>query len=71
MGFSLEWMAVKNGTRDSVLSALGLRGTGQREQIPESDLTGASLPAGWYMVVSNHGKMDMWFAAIFRKCNEI
>lgn len=55
MGFSLEWLAVKNGTRDSVLATLGLRGTEQREEIPESDLTGTSLPGGWYMIVSNHG----------------
>jgi hypothetical protein len=55
MGFSLEWLAVKNGKRDSVLASLGLRGTGRREEIPESDLTGTSLPGGWYMIVSNHG----------------
>jgi hypothetical protein len=55
MGFSLEWLAVKNGARDSVIAPLGLRATGQREEIPESDLTGTSLPGGWYMIVSNHG----------------
>jgi hypothetical protein len=55
MGFSLEWIAVKGGTRDAVLSRLALRGTGRWEDIPESDLTGASLPAGWYLVVSDHG----------------
>ena len=55
MGFSLEWIAVKGSERNSVLNTLGLRGTGERQEIPESDITGANLPAGWYMVVANHG----------------
>ncbi len=59
MGFSLEWLAVKNGKKDSVLASLGLRGTERFEGIPESDLTGASLPAGWYMIVSNRGSLAL------------
>lgn len=59
MGFSLEWMAVKGGTRESVLDALGLRGTGEREEIPEAELTGAALPAGWYLLVANHSRLPL------------
>jgi hypothetical protein len=53
MGFSFSSVAVKGGTRESVLPILGLRGTEAREEIPESDLTGASLPSGWYLVTAN------------------
>src|SRR5437867_3174852 len=53
MGASVSWLAVRGGTREAVLAALGLRGTGSFEEIPESALTGAALPSGWYIVVSN------------------
>jgi hypothetical protein len=53
MGFSLSWAAVRGGTPQSVHEALSLRSTGTREEIPESDITGAELPGGWYLVVSN------------------
>ncbi len=53
MGFSMSWAAVRGGTPQAVHGALALRGTGKREEIPESDITGAELPGGWYMVASN------------------
>jgi hypothetical protein len=55
MGFSFTSVAVKGGTRDAVLATMGLRGTGTFEEIPESDITGASLPSGWYLVTANRG----------------
>src|SRR2546430_2051623 len=55
MGVSLSWLAVKGGTRELVLGALGLRGTGTCEEIPESDITGVELPTGWYLIVANRG----------------
>jgi hypothetical protein len=36
-----------------VCSALGRRATGKREELPESKVTGAALPAGWYTILSN------------------
>src|SRR5262245_28060817 len=54
MGFALAWLAIRGSNRDEVLSTMGLLGTGQHEEIPESDLVGASLPNGWYLVVANH-----------------
>ena len=55
MGFSFTSLAVRGGTRDAVLATLGLRGTNTHEEIPESDITGASLPSGWYLVTANRG----------------
>jgi hypothetical protein len=55
MGFSFTSVAVKGGTRDAVLATMGLRGTNTFEEIPESDITGASLPSGWYLVTANRG----------------
>ena len=56
MGFSLSWLAIKGASRQTALSALGLRGTETFEELPESALTGVLLPTGWYMVVSNRGE---------------
>jgi hypothetical protein len=36
-----------------VLEALGLRGTGTREEIAESPIVGAELPSGWYLIVTH------------------
>jgi hypothetical protein len=52
MGWSLSWVAVNGVTPQAVQSALALRGTGSREEFPESDITGTMLPGGWYLVVS-------------------
>jgi hypothetical protein len=51
MGYALSWVAVKGGTSDAVQSAIGLRPSGQREDIPESDIVAAALPNGWYLVL--------------------
>jgi hypothetical protein len=53
MGYSLSWAAVKGSTPEAVRDALALRATGAREEVPESEVTGADLPEGWYMIVSN------------------
>jgi|SRR5580765_2563730 len=53
MGFSFTSLAVRGGTRDTVLATLGLRGTDTYEEIPESDIAGAALPSGWYLVTAN------------------
>ena len=49
----MSWAAVRGSTPQAVHDALALRGTGTREEIPESDITGTALPGGWYMVASN------------------
>ncbi len=51
MGHSLSWAAVKGGAPDAVQSALGLRATGQREEIPRSKIVAVDLPSGWYVVL--------------------
>jgi hypothetical protein len=59
MGFSLSWAAVRGGTPQAVQEALSLRGTGTREEIPESDIAGTELPGGWYMIVSQHDRLRL------------
>jgi hypothetical protein len=51
MGYSQSWLAVRGKPRASVLDALGLEGTGKREEIAESPIVGADLPGGWFLVV--------------------
>ena len=53
MGYSLSWLAVRGKDAATVRNALGLRDTGEREEIPDSPLLGADLPGGWYLVFAN------------------
>jgi hypothetical protein len=54
MGFSASWLAVRGKPSTAVLSELGLRGTGEYDDVPDSPhLWGTSLPAGWYLVFAN------------------
>jgi hypothetical protein len=58
MGYALSWVAVRGTPRDRVLEIIGASPTGEREEIPESDLVGASLPTGFYVVVANDVELD-------------
>jgi hypothetical protein len=58
MGWSLSWAALKGGNLQTVCSALGLRGTGKREESAESKIAGVALPTGWYMVQFNRTELE-------------
>ena len=53
MGFSQSWIAVRGKSPDAVLAELGWRGTGEREEVPESPVVSARLPTGWLVIVMN------------------
>jgi hypothetical protein len=54
MGYSISWLAVRGKPSNIVLTELGLRGTGEYDEVPDSpDLWGADLPDGWYLVFAN------------------
>jgi len=58
MGYSLSWAAVKNGTLEMICSAGSLRSTGQREEVPESNVVAAAIPTSWYAVLYNHSEIS-------------
>jgi hypothetical protein len=53
MGFHVSWIAARGKPVESVLLDLGLGETADRENVPESDVTGVLLPSGWYVVFFN------------------
>ena len=55
MGYSISWVAVRGSDEDAINSALGIRATEEREDIPESSCTAAQLPNGWHIVFFNEG----------------
>ena len=65
MGFALSWLGVRGKSPEVVLEELGLRLTGEHEDIPESGIVCASLSTGWFVVVMNNsmaaydGSMDV------------
>jgi len=71
MGYSLSWAAVRGGTPQAVQDVLGLRGTGRREEIPESDTTGAELPGGWYLIVSTRDGLDLLEDAVLSQLSQL
>jgi hypothetical protein len=50
MGYALSWAATK-GDAETVYFVPGLRPTGQREEIPESDMLRVELRGGWYLLL--------------------
>ncbi len=58
MGFSLSWLAVRGKDAEAVRRQLGVSGTGEHEDVPDSPLLGAELPTGWYLVVANHSVVE-------------
>ena len=53
MGFHVSWIVVRGKTPAMVRRELGLTETDAREFVPESEVTAALLPSGWYMVFFN------------------
>jgi hypothetical protein len=53
MGFRVLLIAVKGKEPDAIHHDYGVVPTGQREEIPESPVTGAVLPSGAYLLYIN------------------
>jgi hypothetical protein len=53
MGYAISWLAVRGKTADEVRRLLRLHTTGEREEVPESPITGVDLPGGWYLVFAD------------------
>jgi len=71
MGYSLSWAAVKGSTPEAVRDALALRATGVRQEIPDSDITGAELCGGWYLVVSNRDGLHLTSSKVLARLSSI
>jgi len=54
MGYSGSWLAIKGKTPQTILDELGFCTTGERQEIPEAPLSAASMPNGWFLMVSDH-----------------
>lgn len=71
MGWSLSWAALKGGNRQTACAALGLRATGKREEVAESEIVGAALPTGWYVVQFDRHEMKDRVLADFSRSGEV
>lgn len=58
MGYALSWAAQRNGTLETICSSCNLRPTGEREEIPESNVVSAEIPSGWQLVLYNRAEID-------------
>ena len=53
MGFAISWLAVSGKDPQQVLQELQLHRTGETEEFPESPVSAAQLPSGWFLVFAN------------------
>ena len=53
MGFHVGWITIFGKTPEEARSELELVETKKREDLPESEITAALLPSGWYMIFFN------------------
>jgi hypothetical protein len=53
MGFAISWLAVSGKDPQQVLRSLQLDRTGETEEIPESPVSAAQLPNGWFLIFAN------------------
>jgi len=52
MGYSISWVATKGVTEDQILRKLGLSRTGQFGEYARHNISGATLPSGWFLLVA-------------------
>jgi hypothetical protein len=71
MGYSLSWAALKGGNLQTACAALGLRETGKREEIPDSDIVGTQLPTGWCLVLFDHNVIEERFLKQLSQAGEV
>lgn len=60
MGSAYAWLAMKDASADQACRALGLDRCGGEFDFPETELSGAALPAGWYLVVAGSEMFDFF-----------
>lgn len=53
MGFAISWLAVSGKGPQQVLKELQLHSTGETEEFPESPISAAQLPSGWFLIFAN------------------
>ncbi len=71
MGFSLSWLGVKGVPPDVVLEALGLGGTGGRDEVPDAPLNGVELPGAWYLVIANRQPPEFFQESVLQRLSTI
>src|SRR5579885_1221931 len=71
MGISASWAAVRAASPDSVLDQLGLVRTGRTEELPESEVVGARLPDGWFLVVSHRDTMKFTSDSVLEQLSKL
>jgi len=71
MGFSLSWAAARGAAPEAIRDLLALRGTGTYENLPESEITGAALPGGWYLFVSQRDGLRLTDDAVMARVSAL
>jgi len=53
VGFRVSWVGFKRIDKNSALEKVGLRDTGDPDEVNEAPFSGAEIPGGWFILFSN------------------
>jgi hypothetical protein len=53
MGFRISWVGFKCIDKNRALEKVGLRDTGNPDEVNEAPFSGAEIPGGWFILFSN------------------
>ena len=70
MGFAITWCAVREDKAQGLLDQLGLSPTGERERVPESLISMATLDTGWRVIWYNEYACPLLKQDDLRKISE-
>lgn len=70
MGFAISWIAIKDKSPQQILEYFDFSETSEREDIPESDISSAMLPSGWFMIWFNECESPFVQSEIISKLSE-
>ena len=55
MGFKIAWFACSDRSLDSMVDALGMRRTGERDDCPDAEFCALAMPSGIALIVNSFG----------------
>ena len=54
MGFKVSWIGFDGKSKPGVLEMVGLKDTGEPDEVNEAPFSGAEIPGGWFILFSNN-----------------
>lgn len=70
MGYAISWIAIKGKSKENILKFFSFSETADTEEVPESEISAAELPSGWYLIWFNQFESPFTHAAVVSKLSQ-